>query len=689
MPCSRCRVAKSSNCFLVPSRRGTYTRKTHHQAIQHQFTVSDATALNPASSPKRPMAQGPTPQGNSMAHSIPHSTGSTLPDPAQGPKGDMMVLDEFNDTTSTLESQSLESTSTPSQQRDSLKAMFERFLERQGHRIEDATDACGLIFLSGASPLMFALEEARGANRDTLQDAETPLIASDQTSTIESDNHPAHLSAPDISYLKAKGAFERPKGELLDAMLAAFTERFYPLYSIVNLAEFTEACKAGTLPWILLHALCFIGSTFCDLSVLHRAGFEGRWHARRQFYDRAKILFDVGYETNKIVLLQSVLMLSFWGPQMKSYWNPCSWVGFGVTIAESLGIHRLGSSVQVDSKRRGLLKRLFWTLAVRDAYCAALLGRPCRLNVVQCNTELLSLDDFGHPADCSSPEDHDRSQQPHAHYQIQVSKLSLILRDIIRARFGSSKDESMTTSLHSKLEAWQSELPPSMNWEQEPNQVTDLFSLSLKIIFHLQLVLIHLERPEEGMHTASSLSFVSSSSSEVTEAAAHTIASTAFTIISNSMLGALPHEVFPGFSVAGIVFYRGIKKHGGSLDQLSRSALDNCQMVLSQARESWDPANWVLKIFDFLLSRSVNTPRKMRQTNRHDSVSSGQSSIEPGTGAFPTANGFQDTLLDHDSLLSFNFCSPSYQDLTSIPGDFLPVSDYIPMSAGGDYFKPT
>lgn len=81
---------------------------------------------------------------------------------------------------------------------------------------------------------------------------------------------------------------------------------------------------------------------------------------------------------------------------MKSYWNPCSWVGFGVTVVESLGIYRIHTSTYMDTKRRSLLKRLFWTLAVRDAYCAALLGRPFRLNIAQCDTESLNIDDFDH-----------------------------------------------------------------------------------------------------------------------------------------------------------------------------------------------------------------------------------------------------------------------------------------------------
>lgn len=215
--------------------------------------------------------------------------------------------------------------SGPRQHRDSLTTMFERFLEQQGQSAEDATTKCGIIFMSGASPLTFALEEAQGnSNKANLHDADAQFSTGDETGTVKCEIHPSHLSPQDIGYLKVKGAFERPASEVSDAMFAAFTERFYPLYSIVDLDSFKELFKEGTLPWILFHAVCFIGATFCDISVIHRAGFKGRWHARHQFYDKAKLLFDIGYETNKVVLLQTVLMLSFWGPQMKSYWNPCS-----------------------------------------------------------------------------------------------------------------------------------------------------------------------------------------------------------------------------------------------------------------------------------------------------------------------------------------------------------------------------
>lgn len=678
LPCSRCRVNESPNCFLVASRRGTYARKPHQKQAPRQVTAAGA-----AEPPRRPtQAQRVASQPASQADPPLSSMDSSTQALSQDNSGvDSMALDASSDFASGSECQNHQEAPQAPQQQDSLKYMFEKFLEQQGHKIDDATNTCGFIFMSGASPLTFALEEARDINNKAgLHDADPQLSNGDGTGAIEPVNHPVHLASHDIAYLKAKGTFERQTSDVLNALLAAFTERFYPSYSIVDLNQLKESFKAETLPWILLHAVCFIGATFCDLSVIHRAGFKGRWHARRQFYDKAKLLFDLGYETNKIVLLQSVIMLSFWGPQMKSYWNPCSWVGFGVTIAESLGIHRMGASTQMDSSRKSLLKRLFWVLAVRDAYCAALLGRPCRLNMTQCNTAALCLDDFDHVAPCGNPDDHDK-RQSHAHYQIQVSKLSLILRNIIGTQFGLGRNASTISHLHGQLERWQSELPSSVSWGQQQSQTTDVFALSLKIIFHFQIILVHLERPEEALRSSVFSPCVSSSSSEMTESAAHTISSTAFTIVSSSMLSKLPHETFPGFLVASIVFYRGIRNPHGGLPQLPRSALDNCQMVISEARERWDPAIWVLKIFDFLLSSTTIL-------HRNDYTIGNSMPMDPGTTQFPSSSRVPEIMPEDDILHSIAFGSPSYQDMISLANESFPMSNYLPMSPESTAFRP-
>jgi len=579
---------------------------------------------------------------------------------------------------------SVSSRTIKTSQNTSLAAMFEDFLDRQGVVHEGVRDKHSIIFLADSSPLTFALEELQRGKATSLHDVGTHLIQSlenDESSvTPQRSTHPSHISREDINYLKAKGAFDFPKPEILNSLVSAFMERFYPLYSIVDRTKFEQLYKEQKLPWILLHSVCLIGATYCEHSVIHKSGFKGRWHARRLFYDKAKVLFDLGYETDKIVLLQTVLMLTFWGPQMKSYWNPCSWVGFGVTIADSLGIYKSTSSAHMNAADRGLLRRLWWTLASRDAYCAALLGRPFRINMTICDTEMLTLEDFGQDID-RYPANGRLEAQTGATYQIQIVKLSLILRQIVLLRSNPAQNSVRIEALHSMLTQWESELPQIVDWH-DPSSSSNIFATSLKIIFHHHLIVMHLGAPNPSSNVINQdIETQETTSAKIAESAAQMISSSALALMMKNMVGFMPHEAFPGFLIAGIVFYRQMKKPQSVLAQLGQAALDNCQIVLNEARERWDAGQWAMRIFDFLVSRTDKTQSSARQNwhcvNTNEQNVATQDDIHEMSMGFPHDAGA-------DSILhSIDLDSPPHQDIMGgihdinlIPTYFMTGVDY-------------
>jgi hypothetical protein len=558
---------------------------------------------------------------------------------------------------------------TTADSRGSLASMFEAFLEKQGHTHEGVVPKLGVVFFSESSPLTFALEELQRSEQASLYDPDSHLGKEDAT---QQNTHPSHMTPQDISYLNSKCAFDGHSNEVSDALIVAFLERFYPLYSIIDKENFMHLHEQQKLPWILLHAVCFIGATFCDMNIIHKAGVKSRWHLRRSYYDKAKILFDVGYETNKVVLLQTVLMLSFWGPQMKSYWNPCSWIGFGVTIAESLGINRCVPSAQTDTKARGLLRRLWWTLAVRDAYCAALLGRPFRINISQCDTEMLGLLDFNYDLSCekstSNPDDH-----IHCLYQIQIAKLSLILRKIVELRFGPSTNSTTIDDLHNMSNRWQAQLPYQLDWSRNSN-LNNVFACSLRIIFNHHLIFIHIGKPSTKLELGLGLD-INSTSFKIAESAAQMISTTALTLMTNSMVGLMPHEIFPGFFIAGIVFYRKFRQSDSDFAHLYRASLDTCQMVMNEARERWDPAPWAMRIFDFLLS-GTNNLKSTSALNLQDG--SGGSDMPPiGDDEMNTDNTVPTAMPNDDALHSIDFDSPEFEDMNKTFDDFLLMPSYF------------
>ncbi|OGM49494.1 fungal specific transcription factor [Aspergillus bombycis] len=479
--------------------------------------------------------------------------------------------------------------------------MFEDFLGQAGH--ENLCKA-KLVLFGEPSPLTFALQLRRDMNSG-LHDANQRILSSDSLTVVEENVHPKHLLPHDIECLKAKGAFIYPEAEILGEMINVFLDRFYPLYSVVNPTDLRKAQEERKLPWILLHSVCFIAMTFCESAMIYQAGFSCRAQARRLYYDRAKALFDFNYENNKIILVKVAILLSFKGPQMDCYWNPCSWIEIGVTMAVALGMHRKSIAMNGKSNDRGLLRRLWWTLAVRDAHCSALLGRPFRINMAQCDIEMLKENDFPDEHTCRSPTTPlSCNCRQSFEYQIQATKLSLFLRDIMHFRFGPTSVSSTIGIIHEQLMGWKAQLPTAMQFLRGQSSVST-WAVQLDILLNYHIMLLHMDQPRQSRPNPSSLSTAvpgGYDSTAIAESSALAVSSSAIKLITRDSICNTPHEVFPGFFMAGIILYQQAQQAQNThLARMIRASFDNCQMLLTQAQNTWDPGIWAMKVFEFLL----------------------------------------------------------------------------------------
>lgn len=584
-----------ADCTFGVSRRGTYNRRAARELHLNGADSRRGTLSSPRRSQRRlghTVSQGPGPGAQNNDHHL--EDGGQL-------RGHVMrgspasAQDSRPRLISTSENVSRPNTDRPR----SLAFMFEEFLNRQNERgLGLGHGQRELILLGEASPLTFALEEFAQTpsvkNTHQLHDASPHIRRNTNLAVIQQDVHPPHMGQADTAYLFAKGAFTLPSDETANDLVEAYLERFHSSYSIVDKIELEKVHEDRKLPWILLHSVCFVGATFCDASVIHRAGFKSRLEARCDYYQKANVLFDVGYEKSKIILLQCAIMLGFQGPQMHCYWNPCSWVGFGVTLAVSLGIHQSMASSNAQDADKGLLRRLWWTLVVRDTYCSVLLGRPFRINLNQCDTGLLTMDDFSYES------------TEKAFYQVEVAKLCLILRDIMHCRFGPGHHGVSPESMCTQLENWRSNARNSLEqWNNSSiSSSSSLCSIALDILYNYHVCLLYMNHPAT-LEQRTAPHDVSPTPHERTrrgllESSARAISAMAITLLTKSAVCDLPHELFPGFFVAGIILYRQKQQKDPVVAQMVAASLDNCRIVLNQARESWDPGNWAMHIFDFL-----------------------------------------------------------------------------------------
>ncbi|KAM0192758.1 hypothetical protein ACHAPI_008118 [Fusarium lateritium] len=514
--------------------------------------------------------------------------------------------------------------STASSYRDiSWPTMFDHFLNTRRRDRKRLIDKCSITYLGESFPLAMVLEDLEEGGSVELHFPGLPVPEqAAQGDHPPAGQHSVHMHKDDIRILTNKGVFEYPRPDILDSLMASFLSRVYPLYPIVNRLEFLDQLGGRKLPWLLLHAVCFIASTFCPISILHRANFSNRKEARHHYYSKAKALFDAGYEVNQIVTLQSTIILAFWAGGPNDFWNFYSWNSTSVTIAEALGLHRSMAKANISPQDRSLLRRLWWILTIRDASCGALLGRPFRINMDFCDTEMLTMDDF--KPDSESPEFANNPLLPtYSLYQIHMARLSLILRSIIASRF--AQRGRVHSDLLDRLQLWLQELPPSLQWD-DANQTSNVFSRCLSILYDHHIILCTLGHlspdiqnpmgsaaPNHSQSRFGSVSSVSPSALREGEGCASTIdfsaqriLSLACGIVRRSATLTIPHEAFPGLFLAEVVFYTQMKSRSPTRAQLGQSSLMMCQMAWHSISDAWDSTPWVMRLFDNLISNVQN-----------------------------------------------------------------------------------
>lgn len=235
------------DCVLIDSQRGLYPRTARGHANSSHTSTQRSDRLAPTDDD---IVEGASSSASQLS---PISSG---PIPDRHVRFDVAALDTHG---------------------QSLAELFEDFIDDYDH------GGRGIILFGGASPLTFALEEHAG-EQARFYDARPILSENKRLVDRPREVHPSHCAPEDITYLLAKGAFTLPEPRIFDAFVQVFITRFYPLYSIVNKSELMEAHGKRTLPYIMSHAICLIGATFCDAPLIHDTTYKSRAQARQAYY---------------------------------------------------------------------------------------------------------------------------------------------------------------------------------------------------------------------------------------------------------------------------------------------------------------------------------------------------------------------------------------------------------------------
>lgn len=227
----------------------------------------------------------------------------------------------------------------------------------------------------------------------------SPASADSQGQSLPCYVHclPAHLKPIDLEYLAKKGALTMPDDELQCELFRKYIQYVHPFMPILDLATFLSPIvrRDGTsqVSLLVLQAVMFTSVALVDLDYLTARGYSNRRSARREFFERVRLLYDLECEPNRISRLQALLLMTYWYERPEDEKETWYWTGITQSLANVMGMHRNPDHMDINPAMKRLRKRIWWSCFVRDRLLALGIRRPARIRSEDFDVPMLTLDD--------------------------------------------------------------------------------------------------------------------------------------------------------------------------------------------------------------------------------------------------------------------------------------------------------
>ncbi|EAW15090.1 putative C6 transcription factor (Ctf1B) [Aspergillus clavatus NRRL 1] len=209
---------------------------------------------------------------------------------------------------------------------------------------------------------------------------------------------PSRLQKEDIEYLAMKGALTVPDVGLRNELLKVYIHYVHTYMPLLDLEEFLQTIVQNDgihrMSLLLFQAVMFASTAFIDLKHLQAAGYPTRKAARKVFFQRARLLYDFDYEVDRISLVQSLLLMTYWYETPDDQKDTWHWMGVSLSLAHTIGLHRDPGNSRMGARRQRMWKRIWWSTYTRDRLIALGMRRPMRVKDDDCDVPMLTLDDF-------------------------------------------------------------------------------------------------------------------------------------------------------------------------------------------------------------------------------------------------------------------------------------------------------
>ncbi|KAK8111844.1 uncharacterized protein PG998_008301 [Apiospora kogelbergensis] len=283
---------------------------------------------------------------------------------------------------------------------------------------------------------------------------------------------PSKIAPEDVNYLYMKGALTLPSPALQNALLRSYVEYVHPYMPLMELHDFLAAINStdglyGQISLFLYHAVMFASTAYVDVKFLKEAGYPSRKAARKAFFQKTRLLYDFDYESDRLILVQALLLMTYWYETPDDQKDTWHWMGVAISLAHTIGLHRNPANTNMSPRKQKLWKRIWWSCFMRDRLIALGMRRPTRIKDEDYDVPMLDEGDFeiGPLADEIQVVNHDCTlvrdvlmQQELASMCVAKAKLCLCISKMLKAQYSvlvrdKSRPENTTNStmmLHPK-----------------------------------------------------------------------------------------------------------------------------------------------------------------------------------------------------------------------------------------------
>lgn len=287
-----------------------------------------------------------------------------------------------------------------------------------------------------------------------------------------------------------------PAHEVRDDLVESFFNKIHPGFPIVDESEFRSQYKStdNPPPLLLFQAILLAGAHVSE----HPNIVSRRSQVKKVIFRRAKALFDLHYENDRMHAVQAALLFMFY---LEGADDICSnvyyWAGVACRIAFGLGMHRDLSTdlpILMPKDDRRIYRRIWWTLFQVEILCSLHHGRPSMIDLDEVDQSPLRTDDF-------IEQNGQLNEKVDIDYCIQNIELCNILASIIKlsspgaVRRYSAAPELFQVSqenVDQRLVSWYLSLPSTLTEPIDISKPNAFWALQLQL--HYNLALLHLHR---------------------------------------------------------------------------------------------------------------------------------------------------------------------------------------------------